>query len=605
VNDNPLFGDQYFLLLKSYMIDAQEQFLFDTSELGKKMVVAEIPPEDIIEIHELALVRLIKESPHIQLHDVAYFASKPLMELQMAYGFFFRKEREGYYQYQKEPIKEQIKAHNSQIKAFSQQYCSLLRCYITNTQEELLAEAVDLGKRMAQAEIPPADIAEIHELALDSVINELPNISMKDVIHLASKPLMELQIAYSMAFQIELEHRRQYQNELKNQKERLRKNHNILAMAQKIAHIGSGEWDIEKNQVTCSDEMYRILGVEPKTFDRLLDWEAIFKLIHPDDLERVRKTCQQMWDERLPIPIEFCICRPDGTVRMVSCQAEIIFNGNKEPIRIINTVQDITEHKQIERALEKYRNQLECLVEEQTRELQISHEKSRQTERLAIIGKLSGSIAHEIRNPLGVINSSVYYLKMKLQNADEKTCSHLNRIQNQVNHSTVIIQSLLDLTRMKEPIKVRLNIVNVIETVFYRVSKNIEVVKTVPTGEFFVEADEQQISIMFKNLVTNAVQAMNNQGILEVTVDKSSNGWISVSFKDSGIGISPENLEKIFQPFFSTKTIGIGFGLSICQMIIEKHGCTIRAQSKVGKGTSFIVGFPPIKTENANFLKII
>jgi PAS domain S-box-containing protein len=601
VNDNSLFGDQYFQLLKGYMIDAQEEFLFDTSELGKKMVAAEIPPEGLIEIHEQALVRLIKELPHIQLHEVAHFASKPLMELQMAYGFFFRKEREGYCQYQKEAIKGERKAHHSQIKAFRQQYFSLFRRYLTNTQEELLVETVDLGKRMAQAEIPPADIAEIHELALDSVVNELSDLSMKEMIHLVSKPIMELQIAYTMAFQRELEHRCQYQNELKTQKEILRKNHDILAMAQKIAHIGSGEWDIETNQVTCSDEMYRILGVEPEEFCRLLDWEAIFKLIHPDDLERVRKSCQQMWDERspMPIPIEFRICRPDGTVRMVSCQAEIIFNENREPIRIINTVQDITEHKQTERVLEKYRNKLEILVEEQTKELRASHEKLIQTERLAIIGKLSGSIAHEIRNPLGVINSSVFYLKMKLQNADEKTHSHLNRIQNQVNNSTAIIQSLLDLTRMKEPIKVRLDIANVIKTVLSKVSKSIEVVKRVPTGEFFVEADEQQISMMFKNLVTNAVQAMNNQGILEVTVDKSSNGWIGVSFKDFGVGISPENLEKIFQPFFSTKTIGIGFGLSICQMIIEKHGCTIKAQSEVGKGTTFIVGFPPIKNENA------
>jgi len=149
---------------------------------------------------------------------------------------------------------------------------------------------------------------------------------------------------------------------------------------------------------------------------------------------------------------------------------------------------------------------------------------------------------------------------------------------------------------MKEPRRIRIDLARVIEEgiATAKLSRSIKVVKEVSTGEFFVNADKEQLSMVFKNLVTNAAEAMGKKGTLWITAAKTRKGWIKVSFKDSGSGIAPENLRKIFQPFFTSKEKGLGMGLAFCQMIIEKHGGTIKPQSKVGEGSTFILRLPSV-----------
>jgi len=229
-----------------------------------------------------------------------------------------------------------------------------------------------------------------------------------------------------------------------------------------------------------------------------------------------------------------------------------------------------------------------------------SQEEMMRTERLVVLGKLSSGIAHEIRNPLGVIDSSAYYLKNKHKDADEKTMTHLNRIIKQTRISTDIIQSLQDLTKMKEPQKARMDIADVIEDGINSsiIPQTVKIVEKVPRDKLFVDADGRQLLIVFNNLLNNAVQAMDNKGTIWVTADRGSNNWVEVSFRDSGSGIPSEDLKKIFHSFFGTKAKGLGFGLTICQMIMEKHRGEIEAQSESGKGTTFIVRLPSIKANN-------
>ncbi len=228
-----------------------------------------------------------------------------------------------------------------------------------------------------------------------------------------------------------------------------------------------------------------------------------------------------------------------------------------------------------------------------TEELRSSQKALVQKERLAVLGKLSAGIAHEIKNPLGVIDSSIYYLNMKLNAPDEKILQHLNRIKEQVYIANTIIQSLMNLTKMKEPVKTQIDISDIIEKVIKdsKVPHGIEVIKELPEGELFISADKEQISMAFRNIVLNAAQAMDKHGRLLITAGKTRAG-IEISFKDTGPGIAPEDMEKIFQPFFSTKARGIGFGLAICQMVVEKHGGAIEARSEEGKGASLIVRLP-------------
>lgn len=228
------------------------------------------------------------------------------------------------------------------------------------------------------------------------------------------------------------------------------------------------------------------------------------------------------------------------------------------------------------------------------RRYQRSQQELLHQERLAVIGGLSGGIAHEMKNSLGVIDSSVYYLKMKLRGADEKTQIHLDRIKHQVQISDAVIQSLRNLTGMKDFERVRTDLASPIKEAIAvcNVPPSVKIVTEASEGELFVNSDKTHLTMAFKNLVTNAVEAMDNKGTLWVKAGEADAGWIEASFKDSGPGIGREKLEKIFEPFHTTKAKGFGFGLSICRMIVEKHLGTIEARSEVGGGASFIVRLP-------------
>lgn len=216
------------------------------------------------------------------------------------------------------------------------------------------------------------------------------------------------------------------------------------------------------------------------------------------------------------------------------------------------------------------------------------------SERLATLGKFSGSISHELRNPLGVIDSSIYYLKTKLKDADEKVQQHLDRVKSSVNSATSIIESLLNLTRMKEPQLSGLDLIAITSDAIStsKVPTGVNVVQKLAKQEVLVNADREQLRMAFKNIIKNAIEAMDGKGTLTVTVHASVDGQAEVAFADTGPGIAPEDLDKIFQPLFTTKAKGIGFGLSIVKTVVDKHGGTIAAKSEPGKGATIIIRLP-------------
>ena len=293
--------------------------------------------------------------------------------------------------------------------------------------------------------------------------------------------------------------------------------------------------------------------------------------------------------EKQKIEFKTVHCRKDGSLYDVEVHLQLS-TFQSVPV-FVAIILDVTERKKVEDKLEQYRHNLESLVEERTKELTASQEKLRDTERLTLLGKVSGSIAHEIRNPLGVIDSSIYCLKLIHENVDSKTYVHLNKISNQVNKCTSIIKSLQDMSKMKESQRARVDIAKVVEDGMTLASapQSVEVITKVPEGEFFVSVDEKQIQIVFRNLLTNAIQAMDNRGTIWIDVCNESEKWVVVSFKDSGPGITSEKLESIFEPFIGTKTSGFGFGLTLCKMIVERHGGVMEAQSGERKGATFIV----------------
>ena len=251
--------------------------------------------------------------------------------------------------------------------------------------------------------------------------------------------------------------------------------------------------------------------------------------------------------------------------------------------------------KQSEAVLQKHQEHLEEMVSERTSQLRKTQEDLLIAERLAVLGQLAGSIAHEIRNPLNVISSSAYYIKMKLGSSmDKKLNDHIDRVESEVANSTAIIESLLSLSGMKELKKERLNIISLLKEVVgtSQIPLTIKIVQEITENEIFMEADKEQLNMAFRNVIKNAVQAMDDKGVLTLKVNKQSDEKVKILFMDTGMGIQQENISKLFKPLFTTKARGIGFGLTICKMIVNKHKGVINITSEAGKGTTITMILP-------------
>ncbi len=254
---------------------------------------------------------------------------------------------------------------------------------------------------------------------------------------------------------------------------------------------------------------------------------------------------------------------------------------------------NITERKRAEAELKRYSERLEEMVDERTQELRETQEKLLRRERLAVLGQLAGGVGHELRNPLGVITNAVYCLKTVHEGADEKTQEYLEMISSEVRNVEKIVSDLLDLSRTRPTEAERTAVSDLISGALERasVSDNIEVEVGVPEGLPEVFIDRQQIKQVLLNLITNACQAMAEGGGLSVRA-RAVGERVEVAVSDTGCGISVENMEKIFEPLFTTKARGIGLGLAVSKNLLEVGGGSIEVESEEGKGSTFTVILP-------------
>ena len=241
----------------------------------------------------------------------------------------------------------------------------------------------------------------------------------------------------------------------------------------------------------------------------------------------------------------------------------------------------------------RYSGELEGMVEQRTRELRETQEKLVRQERLATLGQVAGSIGHELRNPLGVISNAIYFLKMAQPDAGATIKEYLDIIENETRASDKFITELLDFTRIKavkrEPVLVSELVRQTLER--YPAPPSVEVALQITPNLPPVYADSQHIVQVLGNLAVNACQAMSDGGKLVLSALAQGN-MISIAVQDTGMGIPPENMVKIFEPLFTTKIKGIGLGLSVSQKLAEANGGRIEAQSQRGKGSTFTLYLP-------------
>jgi signal transduction histidine kinase len=254
---------------------------------------------------------------------------------------------------------------------------------------------------------------------------------------------------------------------------------------------------------------------------------------------------------------------------------------------------------ELEQSLRHYYEQLENEVDNRTKDLEQVQEKLIRSERLAAVGELASGVGHELRNPLNVIRNCVYLLKMSLmEKEDEEAVNTLNVLDKQIDIANKIVTDLLDFTRITPPSQVKVDIKNIInESLSWIVIPPQITVKANLNGHSqAIRTDPEQISRVFANLISNAIQAMSapsqeKEAELNIETDEKD-GFLRVNFRDNGSGIKKENLEKIFEPLFTTKPKGIGLGLAISKRLVEQNGGSIEVASQIGHGTTFTVKLP-------------
>lgn len=207
-------------------------------------------------------------------------------------------------------------------------------------------------------------------------------------------------------------------------------------------------------------------------------------------------------------------------------------------------------------------------------------------------------VGHDLRNPLQTIQTSVYCINKQVLGLPEssvtrkKVAPFLQHIESSINYAEKIVRNLKDFGSDHKPDFEKTDINLIIKNALSQVDKpeNVEIIENLEQIPA-LDIDKVMIERVFMNLITNALQVMENQGKLHVTTRKKS-GFVEAIFQDTGCGMSKELLDKIFEPFFTTKAKGMGVGLSICKSFIEKNGGNIVVKSNLGKGSTFTVFLP-------------
>jgi len=217
-------------------------------------------------------------------------------------------------------------------------------------------------------------------------------------------------------------------------------------------------------------------------------------------------------------------------------------------------------------------------------------------DRLAAMGELTAGVAHEVRNPLGIIRASVQLLEDP-SSGPVRVHEAATIIKQEIDRLDRVIKALLDFGRPSRPTLMSTDIAAVLADVVlftrrFASQSNVEIQEHYAPGVPEVMADPDQLKQVFVNLVSNAVQAMEETGGIIVVATQSQNGFVSVSVTDDGPGIPSEALLKVFDPFYSTRDEGTGLGLTMVHRIIDEHNGHIEVASEPGTGTRFTVSLP-------------
>lgn len=279
----------------------------------------------------------------------------------------------------------------------------------------------------------------------------------------------------------------------------------------------------------------------------------------------------------------------DGTFYWLKSTIIPTFDSDKKIQNYVAIRTDITKEKKVEAKLLALEKKLLKQNKNLISEVESKGSDLVRSERLATIGTMASRVAHDLKNPLTIMHTYAEMLTPEiLSKLESKDKEKWLRMQNSIFDMDRIIEDVLDFARTTEIKKKTSSFMNILKLAMNHIKFSYGITVNLPEKNFTLKCDPRKIEAVLSNLINNAVQAVDGQGEVNVTASADSK-FLTIKVSDSGPGIPEENMSRIFEPMFTTKTTGTGLGLVICKSIVEQHGGTI---SMSNKPTTFTVTLP-------------
>jgi len=376
--------------------------------------------------------------------------------------------------------------------------------------------------------------------------------------------------------------------ERKRYEEQLRSSEQQLAEAQKIAHLGSWKRYLDTGKSHWSDEMYRILGLEPGSVPP--SQELFLSMVHPDDRKKIAELARDTLIKKKSFSSYLCrIVRPDGTVRILLGQGELIQDPGGLPTMMIGTALDVTEREMMAEEIKK----LNTALEARAAELEAANRE---------LETFSYTVCHDLRSPLTNIHGySQVLAELCSEHLDEPCRRYLQEISRGTERMNELIETLLQFSLLTSR-SLALDRINLSEIVC-RTASDLHLrdperrVNFIIQNDVHVQGDEGLLSVVIGNLLGNAWKYTGNrdQAAIEFGAVERKEGN-ACFVRDNGIGFDAREAKKLFAPFHrsaeATDIQGHGIGLATVKRIIERHGGRVWAEGEPDRGATFFFTLP-------------